>query len=278
MRWFQIAATSLMGVSLAQTMAHASVLCAGKQGAVSLRAACRPRERLIDPSVIGLVTQGERGPTGAQGPTGPTGMTGLPGATGDVGPTGPTGQQGQRGLVGATGPGGSPGPTGPTGPAGTAGVFSHPTKAVYQALPAQAAGFGVSLVLSASANVDSSGRYVNPEDGAYLFTSHIAFTVANTGTSADEIFCSAALVTPSNSGTELWGSLGYRNFSLPAAGTAFTYLDSSLIVPRLPAGTVLTPMLVCQGAGGTNSPVNVTVYSNQPYTELVVGRIGDVFN
>lgn len=60
------------GVSLPEGRAGAEVLCSKKKGAVIVRpSACKPRERLLDPSALGL--KGEKGDPGAPG------AAGLPG-------------------------------------------------------------------------------------------------------------------------------------------------------------------------------------------------------
>ena len=76
------------------TQASADVLCKTKKGNVKVRAACKPKESLLDLSALGA--RGAGGPAGANGDAGPAGATGPTGVAGMTGVTGPRGSSGRR--------------------------------------------------------------------------------------------------------------------------------------------------------------------------------------
>jgi len=102
----------VVAVSLGST-ADAAVLCAKRTGSVRLREVCKPKERPVDGSVLGLLTEGTQGPQGPAGAAGPKG---------DAGPQGVAGPQGAPGAQGAVGPTGEPGPQGAPGAQGSPGA------------------------------------------------------------------------------------------------------------------------------------------------------------
>lgn len=69
--------------------AQADFLCKKRNGVVAIRAACKPKEKVVDLSAIGF--QGLTGPKGDAGPSGPKGDPGVAGPQGPAGPVGAAG-------------------------------------------------------------------------------------------------------------------------------------------------------------------------------------------
>lgn len=66
---FWLVALLLVGIS---TRAESEVLCKKANGALVLRAACKPNQTLVNPATLGLQgPKGDKGDTGLQGPPGP---------------------------------------------------------------------------------------------------------------------------------------------------------------------------------------------------------------
>jgi len=98
-------ATMLTCITLgAAASVPAAVLCANARGAVHMRDACRVKETVLQPALLGLLPPpGTPGPAGPQGPAGAPGTPGAPGPQGPPGPAGAPGPEARFALVDADG-------------------------------------------------------------------------------------------------------------------------------------------------------------------------------
>lgn len=152
--------------------------------------------RVLQPTMLALLTlmactqtgpKGDTGPAGPQGPSGATGAAGAPGAPGAAGAAGAPGLAGAQGPKGDTGDRGPPGPMGAPGADGAPGLPGTTGQDVVQALgSAQLALAGnattCSLVPNMTLNLtvpDNASVYVTTSGGLQCTATGNAYSVAD---------------------------------------------------------------------------------------------------
>jgi len=189
--------------------------------------------------------QGDPGPTGAQGPQGDPGATGPQGARGATGATGATGSQGPRGATGAQGPQGDPGATGPQGAQGAQGDRG----------PQGFRGGRLASIYRTSSTAltarPTGGTYVPNGDNLATIPSGWGRHPVSPVTSADRIYISQAVLTPSGSGTTVTPT-----WSTPAVWSG----DTGATGPQGARGaTGATGARGAQGPAATPTPLNAVI-------------------